>query len=158
MSGSCNSTRVENTTVVPSVNATLCETASKTAEKQETSSVTAKTRHKTSTKCKTGSSGVSGVTSQLESITQHYLGKSLTEQSVNIIMSSWRESTQKQYKVYIDKWSSFAQIRNVNILKPDISVVLEFLNKLYEDGYSYSSINSACSSLSALMLPIMKFL
>ena len=66
----------------------------------------------------------------------------------DIIMSSWRDSTRKQYKVFIDKWLKFCLPRQCNPVSPTIPIVLEFLHELFKGGYSYSSLNSARSAIS----------
>ena len=46
---------------------------------------------------------------------------------VDIIMHSWRDSTQKQYKVYINKWLQFSSERKNDPLHPTVPAVLFFL-------------------------------
>lgn len=94
-----------------------------------------------------GSSCLSGV----ENIERQYQHQGISDDAVKVIMSSWRDSTKKQYKVYIDKWIAFTQGKSVNISKPNISIVLEFLYSLFKAGMSYSSINTACSALSVFI-------
>ena len=55
----------------------------------------------------------------------------------------------KQYRVYLDKWRTFATARNENSIHPSVANVFDFLKQLHDTGSSYSAINSARSALSA---------
>ena len=68
-------------------------------------------------------------------------------------MASWRSGTQKQYKVYLEKWILFCCEGEVNYCSPPISDALEFLMGLYAQGLGYSTLNTARSALSSI-LPI----
>ena len=70
------------------------------------------------------------------------------------ILSSWRECTQKQYQVYLDKWQSYAGNWNINPFYPSVNNVIEFLQELFDKGLSYSSIiiNTARSTLSSFVI------
>jgi len=67
---------------------------------------------------------------------------------INIIMHSWRDSTQKQYKVYINKWLQFSSERKNDPLHPTVTAVLFFLHSLFKSGLSYSALNTARSAVS----------
>ena len=67
---------------------------------------------------------------------------------VDIIMHSWRDSTQKQYKVYINKWLQFSSERKNDPLHPTVTAVLFFLHSLFKSGLSYSALNTARSAVS----------
>ena len=69
---------------------------------------------------------------------------------VDIIMHSWRDSTQKQYKVYINKWLQFGSERKNDPLHPTVKVVLSFLHSLFKSGLSYSALNTARSAVSSI--------
>ena len=69
---------------------------------------------------------------------------------VNTLLCSWRPSTQKQYLVYHEKWSRFCKVKKINEFHRDTSRILEFLQTMVDDKYSYSAINTARSALSAL--------
>ena len=69
-----------------------------------------------------------------------------------LIMASWRSGTQRQYRVYIGKWKKFCSERKVDYLRASVSVGLDFLTDLFEKGHSYSTINTARSALSTLIL------
>ena len=63
-------------------------------------------------------------------------------------MHSWRDSTQKQYKVYINKWLQFCSERKIDPLHPTVTAVLSFLHSLFKSGLSFSALNTARSAVS----------
>jgi len=73
-----------------------------------------------------------------------------SEEVTNILLSSCAVSTQKQYKVYVNKWVEFCSKNKINE-NVSINHVLEFLLSLFKEGLGYSSINSARSSLSLII-------
>ena len=62
---------------------------------------------------------------------------------VEIIMHSWRDSTHKQYRVYINKWLQFCSEGSHDPLRPTVRPLLLFLHSLFEKGLSYSALNRA---------------
>lgn len=72
----------------------------------------------------------------------------------NIIIQSWRGQTRKQYQTYINRWISFSSERQVDPVCPPLNSALEFLANLFEDGLSYSVINSARSAMSSFIEPV----
>ena len=69
----------------------------------------------------------------------------------DILMTSWRSGTQKQYKIYIEQGLKFCGERKINCYSPQISQVLNFLAGLYDRQLSYSSLNTAQSALSSIL-------
>ena len=67
---------------------------------------------------------------------------------VEIIMHSWRDSTQKQYRVCINKWLQFCSEGSRDPLPPTVRPVLLFLHSLFEKDLSYSALNTARSAVS----------
>ena len=67
-------------------------------------------------------------------------------------MSSPRDSTQKQYDLYIGQWLSFCSERHVNVTSPPLGTVIEFLTTLFCKGLSYSGFNTARSALSSFVI------
>ena len=72
----------------------------------------------------------------------------ISPEIVHIIMHSWRDSTQKQYKVYINKWLQFCSERSHDPLHPTVTAVLSFLHSLFKSSLSYSALNTARSAVS----------
>lgn len=67
-----------------------------------------------------------------------------------MLMNSWRESTKKQYNVYLKKWIEFCASRHWNPMDRKITHCLKFLLHLFKTNHSYSAINTARSSLSCI--------
>ena len=83
-------------------------------------------------------------------IRKAFENREFSEKSVEILMALWRRSTQKQYSSYFRKWVLFCSERKTDIFQTPIELVIEFLTELFNQGYSYQSLNSARSALSAL--------
>ena len=79
-----------------------------------------------------------------------YQNRGFSEKATNIVLQSWRQSSQKQYDAHIEKWLLFCTKRQADPICPRITMAVEFLTHLYE-GLSYSSINSARCALSAIL-------
>ena len=76
--------------------------------------------------------------------------KGVPEEVRGIMLQSWRKSTQHQYEVYLNTWSSFCSKRKIDSHDISVNNVLKFLTFLYELGLGYSSLNTAHSALSSL--------
>ena len=68
-----------------------------------------------------------------------------------IILASWRQSTKKQYRCYLQKWILFTHTRSIDPLHPNLGEVLEFLTLLFDSGLKYSALNTARSALSSFV-------
>ena len=80
-----------------------------------------------------------------------YKNRGFSERATNIVLQSWRQSSQKQYDAHIRKWLLFCTKRQADPICPTISMAVDFLTSLYDEGLSYSSINSARCALSAIL-------
>ncbi|XP_068713259.1 uncharacterized protein [Montipora foliosa] len=92
-----------------------------------------------------------GITS-MQDIRESLVSSGISANIADVILSSWRQGTIKQYNVFLKKWTEFCLSRQTNSLSSSVPLVLEFLHHLYTQGYSYSSLNTARSALSALCL------
>ena len=79
-------------------------------------------------------------------------GTPLPEKTSNIILSSWRSSTKKQYAVYIRRWTTFCVEHKLSLYQSNVSAVLEFLTLIYEQTHSYSAVNTARCALSSFLI------
>jgi site-specific recombinase XerD len=86
----------------------------------------------------------------LELIREAFRESGLTGEFTDFIMLSWREGTLKQYKTYLNKFVKFSG-SHVDIRKPRIKDILDFLFHMFQSGYSYSAINTAKSALSVFI-------
>ena len=85
-------------------------------------------------------------------IRRSYETRGISESACNLLMASWRPGTQKQYQVYIQKWSNFCAQRKIIHNQPTVEQALEFFTHLYEQGLTYSAINTARSALSSYIV------
>lgn len=92
-------------------------------------------------------------TNGLQSIRESLQQRDISSKATNIILQSWSSGTQKQYALYIKKWHDFCSKWEVNPYNPPLNTVLDFLVSLHEQGLSYTTINTARSALSAIILP-----
>ena len=76
----------------------------------------------------------------------------LSPDITNILMASWRKGTQTQYKTYVERWLAFCSERKINHSFPKLGEALQFLMGLYNQGLSYSTINTARSASSLILI------
>ena len=55
----------------------------------------------------------------------------------------------KQYGSYYKRWMHFCIERQIDTINPSVGNVVAFLTDLYDEGLSYSAINTAKSMLSS---------
>lgn len=84
------------------------------------------------------------------------IGKSLESSSLsssaqNLILSSWRPGTLKQYQSYLSRWEQFCYAHNLEVYNPSAEQVVEFLTSLFTESLGYSAINTARSALSSII-------
>lgn len=65
--------------------------------------------------------------------------------------ASWREETTSQYQTYLQKWLEFCKQKSCDVLFPPMPLTLDYLSMLYEEGLSYSAINTDRSMLSSIL-------
>ena len=79
--------------------------------------------------------------------------ENLSRKTEDIILQSWRHSTQKQYSTHLKKWFNYCAERNESPTCSPIAVCLEFFTNMYEQGLSYSSMNTAKSAIATIHNP-----
>ena len=89
-----------------------------------------------------------------QNLRERYQQQGVSTKAANLILSSWRISTAKQYQSHIQKWILHCSIREIDPILPPISEVLEFLTLKFEEGLSYRTINAYRSALSAFGLVV----
>ena len=75
----------------------------------------------------------------------------LSEDTTDIIISTWRASTRQQYWTYFKKWLLFGSQRKVDPFKATEIEVLNFLTHLYKSGLAYSILNTTKCILSSVL-------
>ena len=84
-------------------------------------------------------------------IRSNFIAAGLQESTVEIIMSSWRDSIKEKYNIYLKKWIEYCGQNSINPFNTTTYDGLSFLTYMFQSGNGYSSINSARSALSALL-------
>ena len=87
----------------------------------------------------------------LSLISQKISTSDLSSSAQNILLSSWRPGTLKQYKSYLDRWQTFCAQNSVEVFNPTLEQCIEFLTTLFNSGLGYSAINTARSALSSVI-------
>ena len=93
---------------------------------------------------------------QAKAVCMHTLGssekfQSLPERAFEIILSSWKPSTQKSYSTAWNSWLCWCAEGSVNPHQPLLSDILVFLSKTFDKGKSTSWINTHRSALIAML-------
>ena len=83
------------------------------------------------------------------------IGKYLTcagvsTETAKVIISSWRESTIKQYGSHFKRWVRFCGEQQIDVINPSVNNILNYLTMLHQGNLGYSSVNTAKSMLSSL--------
>ena len=128
--------------LVPLPAAACIRNTARTSKEKNTAATAVSARSTTSPGTKTTTNGLLLVRTKLTN-----MGVSLRSQE--IIETSWRNSTTKQYNVYLLKWIDFAKTHSINVISPTIAQVLNFLTHLFDSGLGYSALNTAMSALSS---------
>jgi hypothetical protein len=79
-------------------------------------------------------------------IRKFYEGKYFSSGTINILLSSWREATSRQYHICLLKCYTYCWERNINPFSPCLSAVLSFLTLLFSTGIGFSALNTARSA------------
>ncbi|XP_073238147.1 uncharacterized protein [Porites lutea] len=74
----------------------------------------------------------------------------ITGETLNIIIDSWRESTQKQYRSSISAWINYCKEQKISITTPSLPQLLNFLT-LQSKKLSYSALGTTRSALSSFI-------
>ncbi|KAL9972062.1 hypothetical protein ACROYT_G018301 [Oculina patagonica] len=78
--------------------------------------------------------------------------KGISQRAQELILQSWREGTQKQYRTYLQRWTTFSSGRDIDPFQPTISEDIDFLTELFDSGLGYSGLlNTARCALSSVI-------
>ena len=99
-------------------------------------------------------SGSSSSTGRLEGLRQRFRVEKISDQAIDLILSSWRDKTNTNYNLVWKSWESWCTTRGLNPFSTDISNVLDFLAEKFHAGLKYRSLNCYRSALSSALLPI----
>ena len=76
---------------------------------------------------------------------------SFDNDTVDILMASWRKGTFFNYSLYMSKWFKFASCNKNLSVEPLVQVVLVFLTSLARQGKSFNQICMARNTLSSMI-------
>ena len=62
--------------------------------------------------------------------------RGISQKAAKVILQSWRESTHKQYSVYLRKWVLFCSSRGFDPYKATPAQALDFMTDLFEQGWA----------------------
>ena len=79
--------------------------------------------------------------------------QNLSRAAQDIIISSWRKGSTKQYRTYLLRWQEFCRCKGLSLYSPGTGNAIEFLTEMYKSGLGYCAINTARSALSSKILP-----
>lgn len=102
-------------------------------------------------------SGGTSPVGRLEGLRQRFREKKISDQAVDLILSSWRDKTNANYNSAWKAWESWCSARGIYPFASDISYVLDFLADKYTAGLKYRSLNCYRSALSSVLLPVEGF-
>ena len=87
----------------------------------------------------------------MQIVLEQYKDSGFSPKATELLMSSWRKNTKKQYQSYISKWVKFCCEANCDPLSPDVVQVVNFLTQCFEEGLGYSAISTARSALATFV-------
>ena len=131
--------------MISSFDVTPCSGTSHSSSRKESAPAAIKPQCYSPTPPQVDSDGLQIVRMSLQS-------QRLSEQAIDLFMSSWQESTKKQYKTYLARWHKFSTKRSCDPLQPTVTDVIEFFTELFQSGIGYSCLNTARSALSAVIV------
>ena len=90
-------------------------------------------------------------TSDREGVREVFLSQGFDNNTVDILMASWRKGTFSNYSLYMSKWFKFASCNKVSPVEPPVQIALAFLSSLVRQGKSFNQICMARSVLSSVI-------
>ena len=90
-------------------------------------------------------------TADREGVREVFLSQGFDNNTVDILMASWRKGTFSNYSLYMSKWFKFASCNKVSPVEPPLQIALAFLTSLVRQGKSFNQICMARSALSSVI-------
>ena len=84
-------------------------------------------------------------------IREQFENRGFSTTATEILESTWRAGTRKQYEGYLGRWRQYCGQRNINPFSPTVEEGINFLAELFEKGLGYSALNTARSALSSII-------
>ena len=86
-----------------------------------------------------------------EDVREVFLSQGFDNDTVDILMASWRKGDFSNYSLYMSKWFKFASCNKVSPVEPPVQIALAFLTSLVRQGKSFNQICMARSALSSVI-------
>ena len=77
-----------------------------------------------------------------------------SEETQDILLSSWRVGTRRSYRTYLRRWFEFCHRKRRSLSRPTEQVVVAFLTHLFHEGLQLSSLRVAKAQFCPLMLRV----
>ena len=71
---------------------------------------------------------------------KYFLSQDFDNDTVDILMTSWRKGTFSSYSLRLSKWFKYASCNKVSPVEPPVQVALAFLTSLVREGKSFNKI------------------
>ena len=82
---------------------------------------------------------------------RHYSLQGLSTRAISLLLSSWRDSTNKNYDSSSNIWERWCSDHHRDSLSPSIGGILDFLAVQFDKGREYRSLNCYRSALSSVL-------
>ena len=90
-------------------------------------------------------------TSDRGNLREVFLTQVFDNDTVDILMGSWRKGNFSNYSLYMSKWFKFASCNKVLPVEPPVQVALAYLISLVRQGKSFNQIFMAKSALPSVI-------
>ena len=94
---------------------------------------------------------------RLACLRRHYQAAGVSESSTELLLSSWRPSTNRHYDSAWNIWEQWCSEHHRDPVFPTICTVVDFLADMFGKGRQYRSLNCYRSALSTVLEPIEGF-
>ena len=94
--------------------------------------------------------GSGGSTGCMAHIRRSCQSSELSEEATRLLMASWRSKSQSSYNSLFLKWERWCISRSRDPIHGPVGDIANFLAELFQEGYSYSSLNSYRSAISSV--------
>ena len=93
--------------------------------------------------------GSGGSTGRMAHIRRSCQSSELSEEATKLLMASWRSKSQSSYNSLFLKWERWCTAWSRDPIHGPVGDIANFLAELFQEGYSYSSLNSYRSAISS---------
>ena len=94
--------------------------------------------------------GSGGLTGRMAHIRRSCQSSELSEEATRLLMASWRSKSQSSYNSLFLKWERWCISRSRDPIHGPVGDIANFLAELFQERYSYSSLNSYRSAISSV--------